>query len=78
MIRGKRIKVIAFFSTTRADFGELAPLIKKVNKEKRLDSMFFVGGTHLAFEYGKTINDITSCGININETFDYLIKNMQR
>ena len=32
----------------------LSPLIKKINQEKKVKYLFFVGGTHLIENYGKT------------------------
>ena len=53
--------------------GALTPLIKKIYKEKNIEVLLFVGGTHLAEEHGKTINEIKASGVKVTETFDYLL-----
>lgn len=63
---------IAFFSTTRAEFGILSSFINKVSKDDFFEYLLFVGGTHLNSEYGSTINEIKRSGLNITDTFDYL------
>jgi len=35
--------------------------------------LLFVGGSHLAFEHGKTIKEIKTCGFTIHATFDFLL-----
>ena len=51
-------KKIAFFSTTRAEFGLIQPLLSKIYLNKLFTSYFFVGGSHLVNDYGKTILEI--------------------
>lgn len=67
------VKKIAVFTTCRSDMGALTPLIKKIYKEKNIEVLLFVGGTHLAEEHGKTINEIKASGVKVTETFDYLL-----
>jgi GDP/UDP-N,N'-diacetylbacillosamine 2-epimerase (hydrolysing) len=69
------MKKIAFFTTTRAEFGILTPLIKKIEHEPELDYLLFVGGMHLAEEYGNTISEIRYQKFKIYSTFDYLLNN---
>ena len=64
---------IAFFTTCRGDMSILTPLIKKMYCDKNLKAMLFVGGTHIADEHGKTINEIKSNKLKITDTFDYLL-----
>lgn len=66
-------KVIAFFSTTRAESGAFAPLLRELKENNLIDYKYFLGGTHLAPEYGNTINEIKSDEIKIDGTFDYLL-----
>ena len=47
------MKTIAIFSSTRGDMSILSPLIKKINQDKKIKYLFFVGGTHLVENYGK-------------------------
>lgn len=63
---------IAFFTTTRAEFGLLLPLIKSVEENQVLNYELFVGGTHLAEAYGSTIHEIRASGVKISSTFDYI------
>ena len=67
-----RIRV-AIFTTTRAEFGILAPLIHCMVKDDVLEPVLFVGGTHLTAEHGDTLKEIQEQGIQIEATFDYLL-----
>lgn len=73
-MKNPKIK-IAVFTTSRAEFGILYPLIKQISVEEDTELILFVGGAHLAVEYGKTINEIKDLGITITDTFDYLLNN---
>jgi len=53
-------KRIVFISGTRADYGKLKPLIKKV--EGRIDTHVFVCGMHLLKQFGETFKHILSDG----------------
>lgn len=66
------MKTIAIFTTTRAEFGILLPLIKQIEKDKSLQYLLFAGGTHLTKEQGKTIEEIKNNCI-VTDTFDYLL-----
>jgi GDP/UDP-N,N'-diacetylbacillosamine 2-epimerase (hydrolysing) len=63
---------IAFFTTTRAEFGIMSSFIKKIQKSNNFKGLLFVGGTHLMEEYGSTINEIKQIGLEITDTFDYI------
>ncbi len=65
---------IAFFTTTRAEFGIMSSFIRKIQNHKQFEALLFVGGTHLKKEYGNTIEEIKSLDIKITDTFDYLQK----
>ncbi len=68
------INTIAVFSTTRAEYGLLYPLLKVLSQTKELKYLLFVGGTHLASEHGKTISEIYSDpNISITDTFDFIL-----
>jgi len=69
------MKKIAFFTTTRAEFGILTSLIKGIIHDPELDYLLFVGGMHLAQEYGSTISEIRDHKFKISGTFDYLLNN---
>lgn len=49
------MKEVAFFTTSRAEFGQQLPLIKEAYKRTNtISPYFFIGGSHLALEYGNT------------------------
>tara|TARA_B100000575_G_C23132376_1_gene657053 strand:- start:2078 stop:3205 length:1128 start_codon:yes stop_codon:yes gene_type:complete len=48
---------IAFFTSSRADYGKIKPLITEA-KKKEINFKIFVTGTHLLKEYGNTLNHI--------------------
>ena len=64
---------IGIFTTTRAEFGILYPLISFLDKSNYFDIKLFVGGTHLSKEYGETISEIYDLGLKPADTFDYLL-----
>jgi len=64
---------IAFFTTSRAEFGIQRNLIQTVNESKNLTGLLFVGGSHMAYEHGRTIDEIKNGGFVISDTFDYLL-----
>ena len=67
------MKKIAIFTTTRAEFGILKPLISELNNDELTKVLLFVGGTHLIKEHGNTINEIETNNFKISKTFDYLL-----
>ena len=50
---------IAIFTTSRAEFGILSPLIQQIKEHKEFDYLLFVGGAHLDEQYGNTIQNST-------------------
>lgn len=67
------MRSIALFTTTRAEFGILSPLIAAIENNKDLIPLLFVGGTHLSKNHGYTIKEIRGQKFKINGTFDYLL-----
>ena len=67
------MKNIAVFTTTRAEYGLLKPLIKEIEQDDQFNLLLFAGGAHLAAELGKTINEINIDGFNVTASFDYLL-----
>ncbi len=53
-----KLKKIAIFTTTRAEFGIFSTLLKAIDNTDDINYLLFVGGSHLANEYGNTINEI--------------------
>ncbi len=54
---------ILFLTGTRADFGKMKPLIKKVQGSEELESHTFVTGMHLLEDYGGTYREVEKAGI---------------
>ena len=52
------MRKIAVITGTRAEYGILEPLIRKISDDKELELQLYVTGTHLLNEYGKTIDYI--------------------
>lgn len=51
-------KKIAYISGTRADFGLMVPVLRAIDKSKKLELQMYVTGIHLMSEFGKTINEV--------------------
>ncbi|MBR3579709.1 MAG: UDP-N-acetylglucosamine 2-epimerase (hydrolyzing) [Lachnospiraceae bacterium] len=70
------MKKIAVITSTRAEYGLLAPVIKELRKhespEFKVDVI--VTGTHLSPEYGYTINEIKEDGIRIDHEITISVK----
>jgi GDP/UDP-N,N'-diacetylbacillosamine 2-epimerase (hydrolysing) len=67
------MKTIAFFTTSRAEFGAMAYLIRQCEKTSGLKYMLFAGGMHLVHEFGYTITEIMNSGLKITATFDSVL-----
>ena len=64
------MKKIVVITSTRAEYGLLKPVIKKIQKSKFLDLQLIVTGAHLSGLYGNTIDTINSDGFSIKESID--------
>ena len=53
----KRRKILVT-TGTRAEYGILRPVLKKINDSKKLELLLVVTGTHNSKKYGMTINEI--------------------
>jgi len=67
------MKNILFVTGTRADYGKIKSLMKKVKKSSDFDLMIFVTGMHMLSKYGATYNEIEKDGFTnlykyINQT----------
>lgn len=67
-----KIKNICIVSGSRAEYGLLKPLIKKVKKENQFNLQLVVTGMHLSKKYGYTINEIFEDNFNVFEKVDIL------
>ncbi len=52
------MKIVLVFTSTRADFGLLNPLIKQLQTNQDVKTVLFVTGTHLDEKFGLTISEI--------------------
>lgn len=68
-MKKKKIK-LAIFSSTRGDISILKPLIEEIKKNKFVDYLFFVHGTHLSKKFGKTIKEIKINKIKITKKYN--------
>ena len=57
---------IAILTTSRADYGFLSALIKKMKKSNKLNPCLVVCGSHLSKKHGLTINEIKKDKIKIH------------
>ncbi len=60
-------KKILVTTGTRADYGFLRPLLKKIEKSTKLELILVVTGTHLSKKHGFTINEILHDGFKISQ-----------
>ena len=67
----KRISVI---TGTRADYGILRPVIRKIHESKKLELCLIVTGTHLSKKHGNTISEIKKDGFKISKKIDMMPK----
>ena len=58
-------KQIGILTATRAEFGLLKPLIKRLSKEEFCDTKVLVTGAHLSHAFGDTYKEIEEAGIQI-------------
>jgi len=65
---------IAVITGTRAEYGILKPILKRINSHSDLDLYLIVVGMHLSDEFGHTIKEIEKDGFNIYAKLDTLNK----
>jgi len=65
---------IAVVTGTRAEYGYLKPLMKKIKEHTKLELLLYVTGMHLLKEYGNTIQEIEKDGFRITKTIDMDVK----
>lgn len=66
------MKRIAIVTATRAEYGLLTPLIRKIRDDEELDLDLIVTGAHLSDKQGHTIDDIIRDGFPISHEIDIL------
>lgn len=67
------MKKISILTATRAEYGLLKPIIKKLMKVSDFDVRVVVTGAHLSPEFGLTYKEIEQDGINIDEKIEILL-----
>ena len=67
------MKKTCVFTGSRADYGLLKPLIKKISENKNFKPQLVVSGSHLSKSFGYTIDEINSDSIHIDETVEILL-----
>lgn len=63
---------IAVLTGTRAEYGILRPILKRINDHPNLELYLIVTGMHLSDEFGYTVKEIESDGFNIYARLDTL------
>lgn len=67
------MKKICVITGTRAEYGLLRPLMKKIKEEKDLEIQIIATGMHLSPEFGLTYREIEEDGFKINENVEMLL-----
>ena len=67
------MKKISILTSTRAEYGLLAPIIKKLEKDSQIDVRVVATGAHLSPEFGMTINEIKSDGVIVDKEIPILL-----
>jgi len=65
---------IAVLTGTRAEYGILRPILKRINTHPKLDLYLIVTGMHLSDEFGYTVKEIEKDGFRIYAKLDTLNK----
>lgn len=60
-------------TSTRAEYGLLSPIIKKMNNDDDYETHVVVTGAHLSPEFGMTVNDITDDGVIVDKKIEILL-----
>ncbi|MFN7834986.1 MAG: UDP-N-acetylglucosamine 2-epimerase [Burkholderiaceae bacterium] len=68
------LRRIAFFTSTRAEYGLLRPLMKEVSSRRGLVLQVIVSGTHLSEAHGTTWREIVADGFPIDVRVDMTIR----
>lgn len=67
------MKKVCVVTGTRAEYGLLYPVLKKINNDSELSLQLVVTGTHLSPEFGYTISEIEKDGFNISSKIEILL-----
>lgn len=61
------MRKIAVLTGTRAEYGVMKNILRKIEKSNKLQLLLIVTGTHLSKRYGHTIDEIVSDGFTVAE-----------
>ncbi len=64
------MKTISIFTSSRAEYHLLSPLIRKISSDVSLRLDLIVSGTHLSSKYGHTVDQIMADGFEIGEEIE--------
>lgn len=67
-------RTILIVTERRADYSKFRPILKEIEKSKKLDYFLIVTGSHLLPKYGDSINEIHSDGFKITKKFHMFSK----
>lgn len=67
------MKKLVIVTATRAEYGLLAPIIKKLQKNNNVEVRLVVTGAHLSPEFGMTVKEIEADGIAIDKKIEILM-----
>lgn len=67
------MRKIAVFTGTRAEYGLLYWVIKRIQDSCSAELQLFVGGMHLSHEFGYTVDQIEKDGFPISEKLEFLL-----
>lgn len=67
------MKRVCVITGTRAEYGLLRPLMKRINENNELVLQLIVTGMHLSSEFGLTYKEIKSDGFEIEEKIEILL-----
>jgi len=69
----KSLERIAVLTTTRADYGLLKALLERLRDDASFDLRVIATGTHLAPEFGLTVEEIEADGFSIDERVEIVL-----
>jgi len=65
---------IAVVTGSRAEFGLLIPVLRKIKDDAELNLKIYVTGTHVEGRFGRTITEITEAGFNVARQVDIFLQ----
>ncbi|MDA8705521.1 UDP-N-acetylglucosamine 2-epimerase [Litoricolaceae bacterium] len=67
------MKKICVVTGTRAEFGLLLPLLRRLSTDSAFELQIVAGGMHLRYEFGFTVSEIEKAGFSISKKVDFLL-----